>query len=375
MSLHSHRPSPCLLSPFSQTHYHLLPHPYLTSLIHLTCPRNFAMTIITSERLVKLAYKYPLLQDTWFLIACACLGVLNQPQEIPKIYHFALRQQLLEYKNDSSLLTDAHLIKLAQDSISSSDKYEQLNSIGIGLPDVLIPYTYYDKLPLNFKFNKSANISEFQNHITLKFREAFMKISGLIGIPKTINALTSLKNVTPTTFKNQMPQRPNYINHCKFPSSQIIEEDSLGTNFGDREFAETIDGPLSGDSINKNVIVKNLKNGSDLWNKIYSNNINKKIRNQIYQLYPDLWYFIYQNYYSGVLSYNEILSDKETCLCIITSLIPQDVNPQLKGHLKGALNVGVEKAQLQELREMVFDICDWVGGNYWRGGKDSVAKL
>lgn len=336
------------------------------------------MSILTAERLVRLAYKYPSLQNSWFLIACACLSVLNQPQEIPKLYHFVLRQQLLEFKNDPDLLTNKYLIKLADDSITSSIKYEELNSIGIGLPDVLIPYTYYKELPLNFKFNKSSNISEFQSLLTLKFREVLLKVSGLVGIPKTINALNHLKLVTPTNFKtNNVPNRTNLVINNTIKSSSIIEEDSCGTNLSDTnpDIVDTIDGPINTSSINTHAVVENLKNGSELWNKIYSNNINKKIRNQIYQSYPDLWYFIYQGYYSNILSYNQILSDKETELCVITSLIPQDVNPQLKGHLRGAINLGVEQQQLTDLRSLVFDICDWVGGNYWKGGKESVAKL
>lgn len=62
-------------------------------------------------------------------------------------------------------------------------------------------------------------------------------------------------------------------------------------------------------------------------------------------------------------------------MCVVASLIPQDVNPQLKGHLKGALNVGVTKEELNDLRCIVFDICDWTGGHFWKGGKASVAKL
>lgn len=335
------------------------------------------MSVLTAERLVRLAYKYPSLQNSWFLIACACLTVLNQPQDIPKIYHFALRQQLLEFKNDPSLLTDKFLIKMAADSIASSEKYEELSSIGIGLPDVLIPYNYYDKLPLNFKFQKGSNIFEYQNLITVKFREVLLKVSGLIGVPKTINALNYLKTVTPMSIKNNntLPVRNNIVKKNNIPSSKIIEEDFSGTKFQSEDVIDTIDGPINENSINSKQVFNNLKAGSDLWNKIYSNNYNKKIRNQIYQSYPDLWYFIYQNIYSNIFSFTEILNEQETALVIVTSLIPQDVNPQLKGHLRGAVNLGVSHEQLTDLRLMVFDLCDWTGGNYWRGGKDSVAKL
>lgn len=335
------------------------------------------MSLITAERLLRLAYKYPSLQNSWFLIACACLSVINQPHDIPKIYHFALRQQLLEFKNDPGLMTDKYLLKLASDSIASSEKYEELSSIGIGLPDVLIPYTYHDKLPLNYKFNKGSNIFEYQNLITVKFREVLLKMSGLIGVPKTINGLNYLKTVTPMSIKNNnsLPLRPPLVKNNNIPSSKIIEEDVAGTRFESDDVIDTIDGPINPNSINSSQVFNNLKAGSNLWNKIYSNNYNKKIRNQIYQSYPDLWYFIYQNIYSNIFSFTEILNEQETALVIVTSLIPQDVNPQLKGHLRGALNLGVSHEQLNDLRLLVFDICDWAGGNFWKEGKDSVAKL
>ena len=53
----------------------------------------------------------------------------------------------------------------------------------------------------------------------------------------------------------------------------------------------------------------------------------------------------------------------------------QDVNPPLKGHLKGAMNVGATKEELNDVRQVVFDLCDWTGGVSWAGGKEAVAKL
>ena len=69
-----------------------------------------------------MAYSYPNLQNSWYLIA-ATLTQLNLSEEIPKVFHFALRQQLLEFQNDSSLLTNETMLKLAEDSISSSERF------------------------------------------------------------------------------------------------------------------------------------------------------------------------------------------------------------------------------------------------------------
>ncbi|CAI5757032.1 unnamed protein product [Candida verbasci] len=335
-------------------------------------------SIITAERLVRLAYKYPRLHDVWYLIATACLTVVNQPQEIPKIYHFALRQQLLVTPEETeSLLTDRYLIQLAQDSISSSKKYQDLTAVGVNLPDILIPHNYYQNLPLKFKFGKNGDINQFQDKLTSRFREVILKSIALSGLPKAINALMILKSVTPTNLKSGItPERPCIVRPGHIPSANIISEDLNGTKFDENDTSiDTIDGPISQASINVQQITSDLVRGSKMWNSIYRNKINTRVKNQMLTAYPDLWYFAYHNVYSPLLSFTKIINAKETSMCVVACLIPQDVNPQLKGHLKGAINNGATKEELNDIRSMVFDICDWSGGIKWKGGKDAVAKL
>lgn len=334
------------------------------------------MTVITAERLVKLAYNYPELYNTWYLIACAALTVVNQPNEIPKVFHFALRQQLLEYTSNKSLLTDKHLLQLAQDSISSSSKYTELSAVGVNLPDILIPYTYHDKLPLSYRFNKSEDINKLQMNIAGKFREVILKSAALSGLPKAINALMILKSVTPNNLKPELkPARPLIVSPGNYLSNDVLIEDFEGTNDRPTNLTDTIDGPISTNLINTKQIQLELSRGSKFWNSVYSPKVNKRIRNQMYNAYPDLWYYTYHHVYAPLLSFTNILTDKETSMTVVSILIPQDVNPQLKGHLKGALNVGATKEELSQLQSVVFDICDWTGGNYWAKGKASVAKL
>ena len=358
------------------------------------------MTLLTAERLVRLAYKYPSLSNTWYLIATACLTVINQPDEIPKLYHFALRQQLLQdptssscTTSTSSLLTDKYLIQLAKDSIDSAKKYQDLTAVGINLPDILIPNTYYQNLPLNFKFSKNEDIFNFQDKLTARFREVILKSIALIGLPKVINSLMILKTVTPTNLKSgNIPERSCIVNPGHIPSASILSEDVNGTRFDDNKIkfkenlllssassssssVDTIDGPISQSSINIKQIESDLIRGSNFWNSIYQNKINTRIKNQMFNAYPDLWYFTYHHIYSPLLSFIDIINAKETSMCVVACLIPQDVNPQLKGHLKGALNNGNTKEELNDVRSLVFDLCDWKGGITWKGGKESVAKL
>jgi hypothetical protein len=65
--------------------------------------------------------------------------------------------------------------------------------------------------------------------------------------------------------------------------------------------------------------------------------------------------------YGYVLSNVEILSAVETSYVAIAGLIPQDVNPQLKGHLKGALNSGATNEEVQAVRSICLRICEAAG--------------
>lgn len=65
--------------------------------------------------------------------------------------------------------------------------------------------------------------------------------------------------------------------------------------------------------------------------------------------------------YGYILSNTNVLSAAETSFVMIAGLIPQDVNPQLKGHLRGALNGGATVEQVQAVRNVVVDICSAAG--------------
>lgn len=79
--------------------------------------------------------------------------------------------------------------------------------------------------------------------------------------------------------------------------------------------------------------------------------------------------------YTYVLSNTTILTAAETSYVMVTGLIPQDVNPQLKGHLVGALNNGAKKEEVRAIREVVLEIAERAGIDWGGKGKESVAKL
>ncbi|KAK5018259.1 hypothetical protein LTR39_001083 [Cryomyces antarcticus] len=86
--------------------------------------------------------------------------------------------------------------------------------------------------------------------------------------------------------------------------------------------------------------------------------------------------------YGYLLSNTNILTPAESSFVLLAGLIPQDVNPQLKGHLKGALNNGATVDEVKAVRDVVIRICEASGmtrlgngvaqGWGWRG---DVANL
>jgi len=46
---------------------------------------------------------------------------------------------------------------------------------------------------------------------------------------------------------------------------------------------------------------------------------------------------------------------------VLASLIPQDVNPQLKGHIMGALNNGATEEEVRAVRDLVIRVCELSG--------------
>ena len=46
---------------------------------------------------------------------------------------------------------------------------------------------------------------------------------------------------------------------------------------------------------------------------------------------------------------------------VLACLIPQDVNPQLKGHLVGAVNNGASQDEVKAVRDVVIKVCEASG--------------
>ncbi|GMG28777.1 unnamed protein product [Ambrosiozyma monospora] len=260
------------------------------------------MSVLTSQRLLKLATT-PYLQDYWYLIATVTLTVCNQPHDIPKIYHYALH-----LKQNPTIQPTSQLYEDVNQIIS---KYQDLNSKS--------PHPHYSPY-VGLSTSKQAELFA----ISEKFRESILKASALAGLPKSINSMMKLKEVTPAQFK------PLETHANRTPPSTIEQYNAIQ------------------------------QRGQLFWSKIY-NKVSRRVINQLNSSYPDLWNHTIANVYSPLLSYTGILDPVETSIIVVSCLIPQDVNPQLKGHLKGALNNGVDLEVIRAVRQMSMDISSWCG--------------
>lgn len=270
--------------------------------------------LLTTQRLLQLASFNPQLKNTWYLIAAATFSVCNQPQEIPRLYHYAMQLNGLQDK-------DGSIAKRTIDMLQSESHSSQRN--------------------LNEVY---SDVTQYQKELTKKFREALLKSSALAGLPKAINSLHYLNEATP---EKLLASDPNY------------KVDIHGQDL----FKGTERDP-------KEAKADTLKRGLDHWTHIY-NKVTEKVINNLNSSYPDLWFYTLCHVYGPLLSFDDILDAKETSLVIIACLVPQDVNPQLWGHMKGAVNVGYDKEVINTARNMSILVAQWCGVT-WRS---DIVKL
>lgn len=183
-----------------------------------------------------------------------------------------------------------------------------------------------DEVPVIFEYMISKTSGEKEQYkVAQEIREAILKSAALGGLPKAINSLMKLKAATPENLRETTVQRSQ-------------------SDVGQR--------------------------GATFFDQVYGK-INRRVMNQMSTAYPDLGDYALNHVYAPLLSYTGIIGPKETSLVVIASLVPQDVNPQLKGHLKGALNNGATKEEVMQVRELSMLIAKWCGVTW----KSEVAKL
>lgn len=166
-----------------------------------------------------------------------------------------------------------------------------------------------------------------QLRITRRMREALVKAAAIGGLPKTINSLLELKKATPENLIDEPlgyspTARP--VDVYDVPSSQILHR------------------------------------GQAFFDKVYGK-VSKRVMGQMDRSGTEDLGLTARLMYGYILSNTQVLTPAETSFVLVTALIPQDVNPQLKGHLKGALNGGATVEEVKAVRNVVMEICEAAG--------------
>jgi len=211
-----------------------------------------------------------------------------------------------------------------------------------------IPFVYRYALDHDAGAFDSTHVHEEKLKISRRMREALIKAAATGGLPKTINALLALKTATP----------------------QNLQDEPLAYSPTSRP-ADVYDLPAS----------QILHRGQKFFDKIYGK-VAKRVMGQMDRSGTEDLGITARLMYGYILSNTNVLSPSESSFVLIAGLIPQDVNPQLKGHLKGALNGGATVEEVRAVRAVVIEICEACGmkriennaltGWGWRG---EVANL
>ncbi|RDL40535.1 Yjr111c-like protein [Venustampulla echinocandica] len=228
-------------------------------------------SVITPALLNSIRMQPSLPPHSWYLISATVLTILNRPDEIATVYK--------------------HVMEFGPSNIDSMPGYDE------------------------------------RLKITRRMREALLKTSAIGGVPKAINAILVLKEVTPI----ELQDAPNSFS----PTSRRTDIYNTPTT-------------------------EILERGQSFFNKIYGK-ISKRVISQLDQSGTEDLGLIARLMYSYVLSPSNVLIPVETSYIMIAGLIPQDVNPQLKGHLRGALNGGATEEEVRAVRDISIRMCESLG--------------
>ena len=203
-----------------------------------------------------------------------------------------------------------------------------------------------------------------QLRIARKFREALVRTVAIQGLPKAINALLALKRATPESLLDSSPGTSptgRRTDLYEVPPARVLER---GQKYFDRTYdkiAARVMGTMDGSGTEDLGLMARLA-------------------------------------YGYILSCPAVLEPKECSFVLVAGLIPQDVgsfalcsfsmilmssafvtsvasgrervlnflircqvNPQLKGHLQGALNNGATVEEVKAVRETSIRVCEAAG--------------
>ena len=234
----------------------------------------------------------------------------------------------------TSVLTDKVLSLLRSSSLSPQD-WSYTTAVTLSALNVphAIPSIYHAALAdTKISSTKDEHVpdshvdSTSQLDISRRVREALTKSVAITGLPKAINALMQLHRSTP----EHLQDLPLHTSPTSRPFELIMVPQSAILHRGERFFQAT-------------------------YGKVAA-----RVMGQMDRANEDLGVMA-RLMYGHNLSNTSILTAKETSLVLIAGLVSQDVNPQLKGHLRGALNNGASLGEVRQFRDLTVEICKLVG--------------
>lgn len=302
--------------------------------------------VVTPELLDALRSQPDLPDDVWYLVVVVALCVLNRPEDIPVVYaHAVARRQLADEEHELAI---ARRIREA---------LLKTSAIG-GMPKVCLYIRQSSRIV------DSSTVSL----ITLsRTRTALAYLAH--ARTQTINALQELKRVVPAHLLDEP--------HGESPTGR--RQDVYATS------TATV-----------------LARGQEFFDKCYGKVAGRVMTSLDHSGTEDLGLAVRLTY-GYVLSTTDVLSETETSFVMIAGLIPQDVstacnlgptvvvvganpnfqrgsdevcrrarqrlmrcreiqvNPQLKGHLRGALNGGASAGQVRAVRRVAIHVCEAAG--------------
>ncbi|KAG0343819.1 hypothetical protein BG004_004973 [Podila humilis] len=122
--------------------------------------------------------------------------------------------------------------------------------------------------------------------------------------------------------------------------------------------AVNLHGPVRGPN-NSLAADEYQRRGRDLFQTIYQH-YTDPILTKIGNSSQDLVQGILRDTYGKVLADTSLTTIAETELCLVATLVPLNVPPQLKSHVYGSRNVGVPMEQVQQLVAVAGTITAWV---------------
>ncbi|KAI8601855.1 hypothetical protein EDD21DRAFT_373464 [Dissophora ornata] len=192
--------------------------------------------------------------------------------------------------------------------------------------------------------------------------------AGSLSVPTTNTPPSTSSSVTAATSDATLTEQIRFVRRLRealYKASVLCGGpygiNALGAvNFAlDPELSAAVNGygPLRGPA-NAASPEEYQQRGRDLFQTIYQHHT-EPILTKIGNSSQDLVQGILRDTYGKILSDISLITIPETELCLVATLVPLNVPPQLKSHVYGARNVGVPMEQVQELVTVAETITRW----------------